>query len=149
MERFYAKTKLATEVRHGMTTPCLEWTAVLSGGYGQFWMASKMRQAHRVAWEFVHGQIPDGIQDAHGSKTHPECVPRGDRNGSRLHPERVARGERAYGAKLTEAKVLRIRELCANGWTQQRIADAFGVCQQQISKILDRQRWNHVAGRRA
>lgn len=47
--------------------PCWEWTAGLDrDGYGQFAVAGgKKYMAHRWAWEFLVGPIPDGMQLDH------------------------------------------------------------------------------------
>ena len=91
------------------------------------------------------GVVPPPIHgDAHPSRTHPECLARGEKHGARLHPDRLARGNQNGSAKLTEANVISIFELHRTGWSQRRIAEAFGVCQQQISKILSRKFWAHL-----
>lgn len=43
--------------------------------------------------------------------------------------------------KLSETKVMRIKELRAKGWTQQKIADKFGCSQRLISMVLLGQAW--------
>ena len=200
-EYFVSKTKLATEVRPGMGTPCLEWIAAhLPSGYGLFGLAGKVLRAHRVVWEFAHGPIPAGLWvlhkcdnpscvaiehlflgtaadnsddmiakgrdrkafgdangsrlyperlrpcrgDANGSRLHPESRPRGDANGSRRHPERLPRGEKHVSSKLTEDNVRFIFQLRTQGWSQRRIAAAFGVTQGAIYLILARKHWAHV-----
>lgn len=41
---------------------CWEWPGVRStSGYGRVMVQWKEVQAHRVAWEFIHGPIPDGL----------------------------------------------------------------------------------------
>ena len=121
-ERFFAKTKRATEIRPGMATPCLEWQAGRSrSGYGKFSRDGKTERAHRVAWEMANGPIPDGLNALHKCDNRP-CVDDthlflgtiadnnadmvakgrqaiGDMHGARLHPERMARGS-ANGARL-------------------------------------------------
>jgi hypothetical protein len=114
-ERFFAKAKLSSFIRPGMTTPCLEWQAARDrDGYGYFGVrAGKVAKAHRLAWEFAHGPIPDGLHVLHkcdnppcidvehlflgtnddnvadmNAKGRAVCKPSlGDANGSRLHPE--------------------------------------------------------------
>jgi hypothetical protein len=117
-QRFFVKTKLASQPRAGMETPCLEWTAVRhEHGYGQFSLGDKMEKAHRVAWKIAHGPIPRGMCVLHRCDN-PPCVAeehlflgtqadnvadrdakgrqvstRGDAHWSRLHPERRPRGD--------------------------------------------------------
>lgn len=53
-ERFWAKVN--------RTAQCWQWTAsVDSSGYGQF----DHKIAHRVAWEWLRGPIPEGLQLDH------------------------------------------------------------------------------------
>ncbi len=44
--------------------------------------------------------------------------------------------------KLTSDEVNRIRELYAQGHPQHRLADQFGVCRQQISRIVRGKSWS-------
>ena len=47
-------------------------------------------------------------------------------------------------SKLTEADVEVILCLRERGWTQQRIADSFCVCQQLVSHIVRGEKWRHI-----
>lgn len=89
-----------------------------SGGYGQVWREGRNWQAHRVAYEFTRGPIPDGLWVLHRCDV-PNCVnpahlyvgthkdnvrdrvergrsATGDRNGARLYPDRLSRGDRHH-----------------------------------------------------
>lgn len=69
----------------------------------------------------------------------------GNRNGSHLHPERIARGERQGAARLSEADVLRIRDMYAQaGLSQTAIASRFGVHKGTVSHIVRRKNWRHI-----
>ena len=98
--------------------------------------------------------------DRNGSRTHPERLKRGDSNGSRLYPERlmrgdshwtrttpekVTRGTRVNTAKLTEEKVREIRLRVAAGQKQTSVAREFGVRNTNVSAIVRRETWKHVA----
>ena len=52
------------------------------------------------------------------------------------------RGENCNMSKLTEKEVLSIRNM--KGITQQEIANIYNVSRKCISKILNRQTWNHI-----
>lgn len=54
-------------------------------------------------------------------------------------------GEKHGMAKLTEALVRTIRDRHADGMLQVEIAKLFNVSQQQVSAIVRRARWKHVA----
>jgi len=56
-----------------------------------------------------------------------------------------ARGESVNGAKLTEAKVLKIRGLYTTGdYTQKELAIAFEVGQSSIGDVINRISWQHI-----
>lgn len=98
--------------------------------------------------------------DRHGSRTHPECVPRGSNHSSHTHPERiprgnahwsrrhpeiVARGERSGSCKLTELVVRAIRtEYAAGHTTHLALSQKYGVNPVQIHRVIKRTRWAHV-----
>lgn len=58
-QRFWAKVH--------KTNDCWEWTSAVlkGGGYGQFGVDGRMLYAHRVAWEFANGPIPEGMELDH------------------------------------------------------------------------------------
>lgn len=55
------------------------------------------------------------------------------------------RGEQVGSAKLTEQDVILIRKLAADGQFHKDLAEQFGVGRKAITKIVNRQRWKHVA----
>ena len=97
---------------------------------------------------WAKGRGPDG--DRNGSRTKPERRAFGDRNGSRTHPEKRPRGdahwlhrnpERFRGeknphARLTDADVASIRQMRLKGYTQDAIAQEFGVAQAHVSRLV-------------
>ena len=65
---------------------CWLWTGgLVKGGYGQYNLEGRCRQAHRLAYELAVGPIPDGLVIDHLCKN-PRCV-----NPEHLEP--VTRGE--------------------------------------------------------
>lgn len=69
----------------------------------------------------------------------------GERHGTKTHPERVPRGERSGKAKLTEAKVLEIRRLKKVLRIRNLdLSKMFGVNRPTISKVIHRRLWAHV-----
>ena len=56
----------------------------------------------------------------------------------------MKKGEEAANAKLTEAEVLEIRKLYAEGRTQQSLADQFNIGRGTIGKITTRRIWTHI-----
>ena len=61
----------------------------------------------------------------------------------------VQAGEKHPNAKLTEAKVIEIRRLSADGVTQREIAARFGVTREAVSRVVRRENWPHVLDHRA
>ena len=122
-QRFWARVQMCQHGRQ-CAVCCWPWSRSLDKrGYGQVTVQlhtkPALMRAHRLAWMFTHGDIPEGLFVCHncpgGDK--PRCcnpahlwvgtcwdnthdamdkgwLPSGDRNSMRLHPERVARGER-------------------------------------------------------
>jgi len=69
-----------------------------------------------------------------------------DNTKDAMRNNRLTKGIAHSNAKLTEDNVREIRRLYATGnFTQQELALRFGVNQQRISKIVNRQTWKHVA----
>ena len=71
-DRFYAKVNKRGPVMEGMKTACWQWIGSLTkpsksggGGYGQFLLNRKVQLAHRVAYVWAKGPIPDGLQIDH------------------------------------------------------------------------------------
>ena len=142
--RFWSKVAVRGE------DECWEWLAGIRNGYGQFWLGGKMLYAHRVSFFLAHGRWPKNfalhtcdnamcvnaahIYDGDHTQNMEDMVRRG----------RQAKGESHTSSKLTEADVREIHELRAQRWTQQKIADRFGVSNQQVSRILNGERWKHI-----
>ncbi len=128
---------------------CWVWTAsVTRHGYGQIRVGSMkdgsrtMTKAHRVAWAVRYGPIPDGLWVLHRCDNR-RCVnpnhlflgTHEDNMADMMRKGREARGERQGHARLTDAQVEEIRAL-GGKVLQREIAETFGTCQQQVSKIL-------------
>lgn len=111
------------------------------------------RYVHRLVLEAFVGEAPDGAQACHGD---------GDRTNNALDNLRwdtrasneadkylhgTARGTLGQGngaAKLSEADVREIRDLCRGGALQWEVAILFGVSRSLVSMIMSGQLWSHV-----
>lgn len=155
-DRFWARVD-----KSGGRDACWPWTgAVTHSGYGDF-STGTFRRAHRAAYFFTSGAIPDGLCVCHACDNRRCCNPahlwlgtqadnvsdmyaKGRRNGFKYKaraPKDIARGEDHPCAKLDLAKVLIIRELpgtCAS------VGAMFGVSESQVHRIRKRQAWAHV-----
>jgi hypothetical protein len=70
---------------------------------------------------------------------------RGKNHWSARYPTRVQKSSQTGRAKLTEQDVIDMRDLYAAGkYTQQQLADKYGMANQMISRIIKRQAWRHV-----
>lgn len=72
-ERFRAKTQEGPIPQHAPELgPCLDWTGATNGaaGYGQFHLDGRMVYAHRVAYTWENGPIPEGHRVDHRCHRH-------------------------------------------------------------------------------
>lgn len=121
-------------------------------GYGRLAWDGKQELAHRVAYFLTRGVWPTG--DVRHTCDFPPCC-----NAAHLidgtTKENVDdmfskdrhhhRGMANPNVALTEDDVRRIRRLYATGdYSQQAIADVYGVHQTTISSIVHRALWSHV-----
>ena len=139
---------------------CLEWQRNLNdSGYGKVSedLGDGSRRAHRVAWIFTIGPIPEGLHVLH----HCDNPPCGDVDHLFLgtHPENIEdmvtkdrspilgkAGERHPNSKLTDGDVTEIRRLYAAGrGTQEALAEAFGISRRNVSMIVTRKTWKHLS----
>jgi hypothetical protein len=149
-KRFFDKVK--------KTKGCWEWIASKNQyGYGHFWINKFLFLAsHRISWMIHNGKIPKGICVLHHCDN-PSCVrpdhlwlgTKGDnaidmvRKGRNKYGD--VRGEKNGCAKLVKKQILKIKKLwITKKFIQKELAKNFGISQQQISRILNRNRWKHV-----
>lgn len=140
--------------------PCWVWTgATNKKGYGVYRLNGALQYIHRIALSLRVGQIPISRQACHRCDN-PPCVnwdhlyvgtsTLNQRDAYRRHRRvgkgtpPVARGEQHFKAKLTDEKVRTIRAFAADGVPQLKLAEAFGVNQSTIQRILSGRAWAHV-----
>lgn len=90
----------------------------------------------------VPGTAKENSQDMvsrgrHWTKTRPDTIPRGEEHWSKRLPRRVSRGEHHTNAKLTRKDIIAIKRRGRSGERQRALAQAFGVCQATVWKILN------------
>lgn len=130
-QRFLAKVKQ-------MESGCHEWQAGKArGGYGKFVVWPKTTTAHRVAYELFVAPIQNGKFVLHRCDNrlcvNPDHLFIGDAvDNIRDMDEKQRRGTKS---RLTYADVDQIKQMIADRFSQQVIADKFGVTQGTISRI--------------
>ena len=108
-ERFWSRVCKAGTIPHERPElgPCWEWQGhVLPTGYGSLVLAGKNNRAHRLAYEFVKGEIPAGLDLDHLCRNRT-CV-----NPDHLEP--VTRRENFLRGMSPAAIVLRTNR-CIRG----------------------------------
>jgi hypothetical protein len=107
------------------------------------------RTATRVVWELEFGEIPDGMCVCHRCDN-PKCV-RPDHLFLGTHADNMAdkaqkgrASHRGGGRKLTDAQVLEVRTLHAQGQSYSTIADRYGMSHDGIRFIVKRIRRRDV-----
>lgn len=134
---------------------CLKWPyAVSSAGYGKMIYDGTLSYVHAIVCEIIHGTAPSPSHQArhlcgkgHEACCSPHHVAWGtvrENMADKLMHGTDNRGIRHSMKKITEADVLKIRELCAQGIPQKTIAKQFGIQQMQVSRIHRRERWAHI-----
>lgn len=129
-DRFWSKVNV--------TSQCWLWQAsITGGGYGQIGLGKRgsgRGDAHRVSWLLCNGPIPDDKQVLHHCDNKLCVNPDHLYLGTRIDNMRDAleRGQKLIGsqcsfAKLNREQVLDIRKQRADGVTQQKLADLYGV----------------------
>lgn len=142
-ERFWARVS--------MSDGCWIWTGSKIRGYGRFKESGQSFLAHRTAFTFANGPIPNGLFICHRCDN-PPCVrpshlfpgTPGDNSRDRTAKGRSARGAKNSHARLTEGQVLRVRELASEGLSQAAIGTLFGVGQTTVSAIVIGRNWKHL-----
>lgn len=135
---------------------CLRWPySINDAGYGKLWYGGRLRIVPNLVCELTHGPAPSPNHETRhlcGNGHNRCCAPRHLVWGT--HSENMAdcithgtdrRGAKHPLAKLSEADILSIRAMSADGDTQRAIAARFGIGQMQVSRILSGIRWGHLS----
>ncbi len=91
---------------------------------------------------FFLGTYQDNARDRESK--HRRTPATGDQHGSRKHPERVPRGEKHGRAKLKEADVRTIRQKAADGNSLRSLSREYQLALPTICQIVRRESWKHI-----
>jgi hypothetical protein len=149
------KDKARFEAKINKTEGCWLWTASLNThNYGQFYYNNTMIEAHRLSYKIYKGDIPKGLQVAHGechnticvNPTHLSLKTAKENAADKLRDGTTRWGEEHPQAKLTAIQVLEIKRLLTLGeLTQLEIGKMFGVARQTITNInTAKNRWSSL-----
>lgn len=130
---------------------CWNWQAGISPrGYGRFSLNGTCMQAHRVAWLFTFGQIPEGLQVCHHCDNRKCCNPAHLFTGTNAEnvADRHSKGRsnapacEAHGmAKLDRQTVAQIRN--ATG-SSRKVGARFGISKTHVLRIKNGNSWGAV-----
>jgi hypothetical protein len=144
------RRRLASAAR---VNECWLWNGYLDkDGYGTFAVTHKhTKKAHRYSYELNVGPIPQGLCVCHRCDT-PSCVRPGhlfvgtmtDNDADRDSKGRQAKGESSGTSRFTNEQIRDMRNLRAQGLTQQAIAELFNTAQPVVSRIVLMKAWKHI-----
>lgn len=141
-ERLARRLKLIPE------TGCLEWTGWRHPkGAGQIGRGAKsegLAYTHVVAWELANGmKVPKGMFVCHRCDNPPCCNPEHLFLGTPKDnmQDMASKKRHKYGEmcakKLNDRDARAVRELVRRGFTQQAIADEYGIARSLVGLIGD------------
>lgn len=166
-KEFKFKTSMSGHMRHcTVTHEDMFWQHVNKNGPNGCWIWNRYRQrqgygwvcvkgrywlAHRLAWEFVKGQVPAGLFVLHKCDN-PPCVnpdhmflgTHQDNCDDKIAKGRMAVGEMVKRVVLNERKVKRIRWLRKRGLDYTRIGELVS-CTPGCARAAVTTYWKHVA----
>lgn len=107
---------------------------------------------HSLVLRAYAGERPPGKVAAHRNGKRLDCrlenlrwaTPRENYDDMFDHGTNPA-GERNPGARLTDAKVIKIRKMRRDGYKTWQLAAHYRMCQSTIQKVCNRRLWRHVA----
>lgn len=137
--------RLWSKVATGWESECWEWQGAKSSsqGHGQLGPSGASRrhhQAHRVAWEFFYGPVPDGMYVCHRCDNPPCCNPAHLFLGTHADNMRDMRDKgRGRRGDLPASTVRAVRRAAAAGDSYSQISRKCGVSSTTA--------WNIIHGR--
>ena len=154
LRRFISKIDIKTD------DECWPWIAAKDeDGYGRFQLFDVWAGAHRIAYFLRHKELPlhntrgDKLLVCHHCDNRPCCNPAHlflgtakDNMQDSIRKNRRAdmRGSNNPSSCLSEAQVIKIRELAAKKTPYKTITNLYGIQKATISQIVTRKLWTHI-----
>lgn len=138
LKRFLAKINITDD-----DTECWEWNAALSHGYGVFGTGSE-RQAHRIMWTQLHGEIGEGMVVMHSCDNPKCCNPSHLSLGTHADNMRDMSIKNRGTTKLTTEDILEIRRLGAEGHRPAYAAKLYNISPDAVAHIVARRTHKHI-----
>ncbi len=131
---------------------CLLWKgSTFQSGYGRVGIDYKSKRAHRVAFEYTYGAIPEGLVVCHKCDVrlcvNPSHLFLGtvlDNVEDKMNKNRQAKGESMGRAKLTNTQVINLRKLHSAGIDANKLAKRFKVTTNHVHDIVSKRSWKHL-----
>lgn len=152
-DRFWEKVDKESSQIFYNGTRCWEWTASKNiTGYGKINIGGKLFGSHRFAYELTYGEIPDGLNVLHRCDNPPCCNPdhlflgtHSDNSKDMSEKGRVSFGENHWNSKLTEERVIKIRnEFSFGNITHTELSKKYNVSRRTIGDIVNKKLWRHI-----
>ena len=150
-QRFWSKVDASGD--------CWLWTGCKSHGYGYISIGNhKMKRTHRIAYQMVVGEVPEGMCVLHKCdnracvnpkhlflgtlKDNTQDMMQKGRCRARPNHAPFPAGGKHPDARLDEKSVAQIREKRQHGERVDGIAKEYGVCPSHIYRICNGARWS-------
>lgn len=135
----FAWVSINGEIPNGMVV-CHKCDVPLCCNPDHLWIGTQMENVRDM---LSKGRGPTGKK--HGSKTHPESVPRGDYHYSRIDPSRAIMGEINGQSKLTDEIVKEMRqERVMTGIPYAKLGKKFGLSSGAARQAVVGITWKHI-----
>lgn len=136
---------------------CWPWIGTIHkiGGYGRLKFRRIVKKAHRFSWELHFDQmLPETLLVCHHCDNPPCCNPDhffiGDHGANADDRDKKGRqipfkGEEHGCHKLTEAQILELKDMYANGIRGKQLDSHFSIAQGYGWRIATGKSWAHVS----